>query len=94
MGRLSREARRAEARALEAEEALHRAQQEHAAGPSADALLDDAARMILSMPGYDIHDESDRKRLRVQLAAVFPRDKEYLADLAIERAVQLAAGRA
>lgn len=59
---------------------------------SSDALLDDAARMILSMPGYDIEDESDRKRLRVQLAAMFPRDKEYLADLAIERALQLAAG--
>jgi hypothetical protein len=59
---------------------------------SSDALLDDAARMILSMPGYDIEDESDRKRLRVQLAAMFPRDKEYLANLAIERALQLAAG--
>jgi hypothetical protein len=92
MGRLSREARRAEARALEAEEALRRAQQEHAAGPGADALLDDAARMILSMPGYDIDDESDRKRLRVQLAAMFPRNKEHLADQAIDRAVRLAAG--
>ncbi len=59
---------------------------------SSDALLDDAARMILSMPGYDIDDESDRKRLRVQLAAMFPRDKEYLVDLAIDRAVRLAAG--
>jgi hypothetical protein len=57
---------------------------------SSDALLDDAARMVLSMPGYDIEDESDRKRLRVQLAAMFPPDKEYLADLAIERALQLA----
>jgi hypothetical protein len=55
-----------------------------------DALLDDAARMILSMPTYDIRNESDRKRLRVQLAAMFPRDKEYVADLAIERALQLA----
>jgi hypothetical protein len=41
------------------------------------------------MPGYDIDDESDRKRIRVQLAAMFPRNKEYLADLAIERALQL-----
>jgi hypothetical protein len=59
---------------------------------SSDVLLDDAARMILSMPGYDIDDESNRKRLRVQLAAMFPRDKEYLVDLAIDRAVRLAAG--
>jgi hypothetical protein len=93
MGKLSREARRAEARALEAEEALRRAQQEHAAGPSADEVLNGAARMILAMEGCDIRDESDRKRLRVQLAAMFPRDKEYLADLAIERAVQLASER-
>lgn len=55
-----------------------------------DALLDDAARMILAMSGYDIHNHSDRKRLRVQLAAMFLGDKEYLADLAIDRAVQLA----
>jgi hypothetical protein len=90
MGRLSREARRAEARALEAEEALHRAQQEHAGGPSADEVLNDAARMILAMGGCDIRDESDRKRLRVQLAAMFPRNQEDLVDRAIERALQLA----
>lgn len=57
-----------------------------------DALLDEVARMILSMPMYDIHNDSDRKRLRAQLAAMFPCEKEYLADRAIARAVQLGAG--
>ncbi|HEX6373586.1 MAG TPA: hypothetical protein VF006_31965 [Longimicrobium sp.] len=63
-----------------------------AGGPSADELLNSVARMILFMEGRNIRYESDRKCLRVELAAMFPRDNEYLVDRAIERALELAEG--
>lgn len=81
--------------AREAGEAVHEPEQDlqdfyasHGVSPSHD-FLGEAARVLLSMPGIEIHREADRARLRVQLAAMVPHGAEYLVDEAIERAVRI-----
>lgn len=73
----------------EAEQDLQDFYASHGVPPGHD-FLDEAARVLLSMPGVDIHREADRTRLRVQLAAMVPHGAEYLVDEAIERALRIA----
>jgi hypothetical protein len=53
--------------------------------------VDEAARVLVSIPGLDLLCEADRARLRVQLAAMLPQDAEGMVDETIERAVRIAA---
>lgn len=87
---------RAREAAREADEAVRRAEQDlqdfyasHGVASSHD-FMDEAARVLLTIPGVDLHREADRARLRVQLAAMVPRGAESLVDEALERAAQLA----
>jgi hypothetical protein len=76
----------------EAEQDLQDFYASHGVAPGHD-FMDEAARVLLSIPGVDLHREADRARLRVQLAAMVPRGEEYLVDEAIERALLIASAR-
>lgn len=68
----AREASRGAAEAVrEAEQDLQDFYASHGVPPGHD-FLDEAARVLLSIPGVDLHSEADRARLRVQLAAMVP----------------------
>ena len=81
--------READAAVREAEQDLQDFYASYGVPPGHD-FLDEAARVLLSIPGVDVHREADRARLRVQLAAMVPHGSEYLVDEAIERALLIA----
>ena len=58
-----------------------------------DEMLNDCAALLLSIKGKDIRNEGDRAQFRRQLRPMMKRGQEYLADLVIERAVQIDAER-
>jgi hypothetical protein len=87
--RARKAAREADAAVREAEQDLQDFYASHGV-PRGHDFLDEAARVLLSIPGVDIHREADRARLRVQLAAMVPHGSEYVVDEAIERALLIA----
>lgn len=89
VGQLAAPARDAAAAVREAEQDLQDFYASHGVPPGHD-FLDEAARVLLTIPGVEIHREADRARLRVQLAAMMPHGAESLVDEAIERALGIA----
>jgi hypothetical protein len=58
-----------------------------------DEMLNDCAALLLSIKGKDVRNEADRAQFRRQIRPMMKRGQEYLADLIIERAVQIDAER-